>query len=445
MRTKKLSFVIAMLAMMTAPVFAQEVAPAPDPALRPVTAEPHKQQPPVGRQPIDKRTVAPPPIHKMGTVTPIFTDGSKNGLNFTLIELLARQKQSVPIEKSHILSAQGNAKTPIGAAPGAVRAGGMVPTGPGVNPRAIAQPVNSGLHAICTSPSIYTVDGQQSKPALQPAGPQDTNPTDSTHTITGCMFGDSQTNAKVYLYPFTNQAGGQVQLSIDTWTDTGIVVQLDPRISGELDHAVSLIVVRSDGKEAKLNNVQFVAARASTWLPNFPKSEVYLAPAGGGAVGNTFTFPIPVNPTFTSPYAGLNREEKMRGQSVSGPGAGAGMTAGVDRDSSKTSFGPGTDTWNTKNLQPGFVPTAYQVGEWNVEVCQAPGGLFGGGDVFGGSQGTWKDVWQGTTLQIYWQEQDCSGANNDANSSYAISIAVTGPRCIDPWTGQANKSCMQGQ
>ena len=364
----------------------------------------------------------------------------EDGLEPAVAAALQLQRQAVVVERGQIMSAkQGAAGGAGGSSVVPSRANGSVTTSRDLG--------HTAVRPLCSTSQIYTFDGvptgASKKAIVKPAGPDDPDPAHQIHTITGCLFGDSQAGVQVYLYPFTAQKGGQVHLDVDSWSDGGISVHLDPGISGELDHDVTLVVVRSDGKQAKAP-LRFVAARQSRVMRTVPPWAVTLMTTGAVDFASGHAVGSKVAPKFSSPYTGIAKEDALRGVKLTTKDEWAGASAGVDRDA-KHLFQRGRDTWSFAKLAPGFTQYGARVAHFNLEHCTwtcygiCP-------DTFVDQDGAWKAWWQGPeTLVVDWEVDSCTTNNGtDASSSYAVMLQVHGPRCVDPWIGTPDKKCMQG-
>ena len=241
------------------------------------------------------------------------------------------------------------------------------------------------------------------------------------YTVTGCSFGDPGPNSKVYIYyQDTFHQGFQIQ----EWNENGIKLNLDPSLSGLLDHDnLTLVVQRSDGKQATKNGFKFYASRATTRLARIPSASFSL---------NHFTLSQTSNlspPLYTSPSS----------PSVA-PRIG-GWTTEVEwtaSDGFATTMDPGEDIYQFKQLQPGFSADSAQMTWVNLDC---------GDYQFVNLGGNFGLQWVGDDLHATWQAQyckpvGCGGAFqtdcfvSPPSSNYAVNVWATGPRGVDPWTGK---------
>lgn len=248
------------------------------------------------------------------------------------------------------------------------------------------------------------------------------------YTITGCSFGDSGPNSKVYIY---YQDIFRQDFQIQEWNDNGIKLNLNPSLKGVLDQDnLTLVVQRNDGKQATKVGFKFYAAREMTMLGRIPREAFSL---------NHFTLTntTDLQVTYTSPSS----PDVIPGVS--------GYTTEVSWECTDCSANPdhpnfahwapsGEDIYQFKNLQPGFVAT--QAAMASVDAS-CKGTLH--------REGNFNLNWVGDDLHATWQGQTCqwSGCGGfgqpdcfgqGPGSNYAVNVWVTGPRGVDPWTGKPN-------
>jgi len=237
------------------------------------------------------------------------------------------------------------------------------------------------------------------------------------YTITGCSFGDPGPNSKVYIY---YQDTFHQEFQIQEWNENGIKLNLDPSLSGLLDHDnLTLVVQRSDGKQATKSGFKFYAARATTRLTRIPSASFSL---------NHFVLNQTSNlspPLYTSP------------SSPSVAPRISGWTAEVEWSSDDLTMDPGEDIYQFKQLQPGFSADSAQMTWVNLDC---------GDYQFVNLGGNFDLQWVGDDLHATWQAQYCKPINcggafqtdcfvSPPSSNYAVNVWATGPRGVDPWTG----------
>lgn len=191
------------------------------------------------------------------------------------------------------------------------------------------------------------------------------------------------------------------------WTDTAFAVRVDPQLSGQLDHDdVRLVVEPLGAALIQKSGFKFRAARVTMTMPQVPQSAVQLFQPGRSSDS------VIVMPTYFTP-------------SQSPPG----WTAEVQRGFYRTDFPAGSDSFDIGRLAPGFTASAQFTGSDNC-------GQFALGE-------SWNIKWaSGNLFRVIWTEWHCSvsGTPPFVAVDYAVSVVVTGPRGVDPWTGRASAS-----
>lgn len=258
---------------------------------------------------------------------------------------------------------------------------------------------NAAAFAVCHGPTISAVNGRASDAWFTP------DPQYNHYTIQGCGFGDLQ--GSLHLYgPF---AVPTVNLTVEYWTDTSILVALDPNLSGEPDHLgnVTLVVAPANGPQVQAKGFNFYAARAEVQLATMPQSQA--------------------NPQKIMDAAGANTVSI----SFFSPGSYApGTTAEIYR-SDGGRFGSATDSFSFSQLAPGFYPEKAQF--WHFDLT--PNDCTAGGAAFY-VDGNWSAAWDnsGNGLRVTTQEQHCHTTGMDYSmSDYALTVWVVGPRGVNPW------------
>jgi len=351
---------------------------------------------------------------------------------------LLRPGIQMPSVPAHTTAASGS--TPLGAtgagAPATVANPNAGPTKHG--PPAGPQPANpialepSNLHTnialVCAQDEkmrILTVSGLSGPATFTP------NPNYNFYTITGCSFGAIGSNAKVYIY---NQGKFHADFQIQEWNENGIKVNLDPSITGQLDQGnVTLVVQGNNGLQAVRANCKFCAARETRMLRDIPKPDFSL---------NRFT------PTDTSNLQ-LNYTSPSSPDVVPNIGGYTTEVSWYDPKADYNQAHPGFSVWmqggediyRLNGLQPGFVVDSVALGYRNL---QCPSGTLH-------TEGKFNPSVSGSEVHVQWQGQTCtvSGCGGfgqpdcfiqRASTNYAINVAITGPRGVDPWTGEPTAS-----
>jgi hypothetical protein len=287
---------------------------------------------------------------------------------------------------------------------------------------------NTVAHALCT-PSISTISGM-------PTSVFSPSPLFNPYTIKGCGFGNQMGN--VYLTgPFY---GGKVQLIVQSsastrtrpghasWSDSAIIVNVDPNVTGELDQEnVTLVIEPAGGSPIQKAGNQFLAAREDVTLQTIPKSAVQFYNGLIASVGGKKSSP-PTNSGSTVKLSVTNPDLLYFTPSQSP----AGLSAEVFRGGTTSFFSTGSDLFDMSGLARGFLAESFQLyQEADPTGCD---------DGTGHTEGNWSATWSGTNISVGWKEFQCHlpwmGNGPDVWSDYSLTVTVKGPRGIDPWTGR---------
>jgi hypothetical protein len=308
-----------------------------------------------------------------------------------------------------------------------------------VPPVAIAQVGNPKAHpktnpmlvaprplTVCFGPGVRAVNAKPTGAIFTPV--QDYN----AYTITGCQFG-SQSGHAYLIGKFHAQ---QVNLQIQYWSDSEIDARVDPSVSGELDQdSIFLIIAPPQAAQIKAAGFKFMAARSNpVLLPNIPSSWATLQTVQ--AKINNFSS-TPIVPAYVSPVHGSPA-----------PQAANGDSAYASRYQFGHKFPEGDDVYDFSNLAPGWTTDSMQLFTFDQDNC--PWVV------------TWKQTvgtafseWLGDNIRVWWATTSCSGFqpsvlgipmstySNSTGSYYALDVWVRGPRCTDPYTGNAQPMCVQ--
>lgn len=348
--------------------------------------------------------------------------------NASLIGLLRKQQEVADAEKPQILAAEENRKSQQ-------RGAQSHPTGPNTqltpgrtesssSSTGIKNATNSTAsgtrtaeafnpNAICppgTQPVLRTVDGQKSGVVFTPETPTQMIPSSGyqyfVHTIEGCHFGDVAGHVAL-TGPFTK---GRIDLAIDTWTDSGIVVHVPSDVTGELDQDNVTLALTISGMSLQVPGCKFYAARDEVLLSSMPQSEASLAGP----------HPRPNFPFYQSPGFG---------------------TFDVQRNTDASSFAPGTDYYSFDGLQRGFVPAGFQMSPYaplTVDQCNYMINRSNMQIIF---DGIWDAGWEGNRLRVNWRVSHCYAGQDSSASTpynhwaawYGVKIWAMGPRGVAPW------------
>jgi hypothetical protein len=244
------------------------------------------------------------------------------------------------------------------------------------------------------------------------------------YTITGCSFGDPGPNAKVYIF-----YQGTFRLdfpNIVQWNDNGIQLSLDSNLTGISDHDnLTLVVQRTDGKQATKTGFKFYAARETKHLRYFPREQFALWTFTMNDVSH-------LSPQYESPSQVSTYSADVTWE--------CGNCYAKKGDFKDVYMQGNEDVWHLGKLQPGFV-----VDNWGMAYRD----LQCGSDTLH-REGNWGIKLVGSDLHVQWQGQTCVNQGcggfgqpdcfSDNGSSYFINIIVTGPRGVDPWSGKPSNN-----
>lgn len=234
----------------------------------------------------------------------VVNPNASSAANSSLIGLLRKQQEVAEAEKLQISAAEENRKSQQRGA--SSRTAAMRPNSPpNLGPQKTesarsSSPRSSGgaNNAVSSSssrartataelpslvcppgavPVLRTVDGQKSGVVFTPEAPSQVIPSSGyqyfVHTIEGCHFGDVAGHVAL-TGPFTK---GRIDLAIDSWTDSGIVVHVPSDVSGELDQDNVTLALTISGMALQVPGCKFYAARDEVLLSSMPQSEASLA------------------------------------------------------------------------------------------------------------------------------------------------------------------------
>lgn len=311
------------------------------------------------------------------------------------------------------------------------------------------------------TPRILRVSGGQAPAIFSPEAKY------NLYTIAGCSLGQSQSGNSAYLF---GADGFKANLNIDYWSDNGITVHLDPALVGVLDQDnVTLVVAPAGKQELQKSGFKFYAARGMP-APDGTDQEVQLTyktlPQNNVALAYANT-PVVIG------WNGVPQNAESRFPSFSF--AGTPVLGWVFRyayghsDPNNPCFindvhypidtcywyfeqnHVGNDVWDFRKLAPGFVISSYNLyyqetdpsrmcGAWDDEATGDKDGLVGKWDFNLNAQNQINVNWP--LYYCHDREEFGSRENKQVLSSYGLAVWVLGPRCVDPWTGQKDQSCV---
>jgi hypothetical protein len=414
---------------------------------------------------------------------------------------VAAQQDSAAMKSSPRSAATGRTTAVAANVQGSMPASGLSPaqtqSAPGnlISSIERLQPFNSVVLgcSMDSTPRILRVNGGQTPGIFTPEAKY------NQYTIVGCSFGQQQGTAHIFA------AGGfSANLNIDYWSNTGITAHLDPSLAGVLDqNNVTLVVAPPEQQQIQKSGYKFYAARG---MPNMDGShqEVQLAYNSmsqgsvtlSGVVGvgkdpnvaDANTLHNVLSPGFDQLSANFKSDSgfSFQGSPVAG-WVFRYAYAHTDEENSllypenwftwgdhpiscyinDVSYQDGSnkracaayfarllsfssDTWDFSNLRPGFFISSYDLYYSDPDpksLCTAwdeashADGLVGNWDFNLSSSNQITVNWP-----VYWctdtEAIPFSRVNQQEQSAYGVAVWVLGPRCIDPWTGQKDQSCM---
>lgn len=394
--------------------------------------------------------------------------------NASIIAVLDQQKQLAQQESAAMKSSQrtvasaASARTPVLTAnlqenstpqtlsPGQTQ-GASVNLGPSI---AHAPAFNTAVLVCSTDPTprILRVNGGQAPGIFTPEAKY------NQYTIVGCGFGQSQGSARIF-----GINGFTANLNVDFWSDNGITAHLDPWLAGVLDqNNVSVVVLPVGKQQLQKSGYKFHAARG---LPgpdgtdqevplaydSMPQSSVGLASINNFLAGfdqlpsNTLasfpSFSFQGTPVagwvFRYLYAHADRISALRTHDC--------FINDIGYDGDVCNFAiqqQKPDTWDFNGLVSGFAVSSYALYYENIDpttLCGAWADMDHDGSVTGNWDFNLNQQNQITvTSSVYYcHDVEFGTRDNFADqAAYGLAVWVLGPRCVDPWTGQKDQSCM---
>jgi hypothetical protein len=218
-------------------------------------------------------------------------------------------------------------------------------------------------------------------------------------------------------------AGGNSHLAQRNWSNTEILVIVDPNTSGFYDSSTAtLIVILSDNvTQFQAHGFQYFAARATQTLTSLPIT-IYAAtnPRQIGILraGTNFT------PAHVNDAGGHAVQANLVSPSVNSVVL-PGHTFAVVREDNSAAFPSGKDSINlVYGLLPSFEVQSVQLFYASLPQSACP-------STFSAS-GNWNAAMMGSTdnINVSWQEQSCG---HNGVSAYAIDVTVVGPKGVSPF------------
>jgi hypothetical protein len=265
--------------------------------------------------------------------------------------------------------------------------------------------------SLCSNPTIAVVNGRAATVVFTPQRP------DNHYRIEGCGFGAVPGEVRLEPEPRAIAVGVRaISLQPDqpgSWTQNGIDVHLDPRLSGVPDFAVTLVLQRADGERAELPGCRFIAARGEPVpLKTIAASWVKL--------DATMATSYPIRQLeFVSP--------PVQGDEV--PRNAGGMSSFVVR-SDPNAFREGTDFYDFSKLNPGWSVESMQIQNY---LTPCPGDV-----THVGHSGAWDATFDAHGFTVAWASDSCFSfippvvRFRMSSSEYALKVWVVGPLGTEP-------------
>jgi hypothetical protein len=402
--------------------------------------------------------------------------------NASIIAVLERQRQAAQQESDAMkLATRSVASTVPARAPAAITfqgSAGVQNLGPETTQSEHGNLASSIVHAPAFNSIVLTCSNDPTPRIIQLSGGEGhgiftPEAKYNLYTITGCSFGQSQSGNSAYIYGMN---GFKASLNVDFWSDNGITAHLDPWLAGVLDQDNVTLVVAPAGKQPfNKSGYKFYAARGMS-MPDGSDQEVQLAydsmPQSKIALSNVSKFlvgvdQLPANaasrfPSFSfqgTPVMGWVFRYAYGHKDLVLPAADCFINDIPYNDDNfcletvegLDAWKPEPDTWNLSKLAPGFAMSSYELFYEDTDakqLCSAWDGEYQNGHVLGSA---WDSNFTPNQIVVSWLGYLCTEAENagvnyrdeiTAQSSYGLAVWVLGPRCVDPWTGQKDQTCI---
>jgi hypothetical protein len=215
-------------------------------------------------------------------------------------------------------------------------------------------------------------------------------------------------------------AGANSHLAQRNWSNTEIVVIVDPNTSGFDDSiTATLVVILSDNvTQLQAHGFQFFAARATQTLTSLPIT-IY------GASNSRQIGILRSGTSFTPARVNDAAGHLIQANLVS-PSANSivlpGHTFAVVREDNSAPFPSGTDSINlVYGLLPSFEVQSIQLFYASLPQSACPSTF--------SNNGNWNAALMGSAdnIDVSWQEQSCG---HNGVSAYAIDVTVVGPKGV---------------
>jgi hypothetical protein len=229
----------------------------------------------------------------------------------------------------------------------------------------------------CREPMIRSVNGKTTGVIFTPTT------ANNKYRIEGCFFGDAPGVVQLEVPPASHQLQHvpPISMQLDStssraWSDHELNVQVDDELSGILDHPVTLVIYSAKHRRVDLRGCRFVAARGRPQLLSvIPSAWVNLYPSGVGS-------------------RSIRQLEYVSPTQAGGvvPEDATASSAFVVR-SDRKQFGIGIDSYDFRQLNPGWVVDSVQLQTYSVSCPEA--------DTSTQSFGHWEAGW--TLFGVVWR------------------------------------------
>jgi len=292
--------------------------------------------------------------------------------------------------------------------------------------RAIHAPQPISKCRFTTEPVIETISGKQHSIVFTPDPGNGQYPANQ-YVIVGCNFGAVQGSARIFGSFINNPS--PVNLGIDLWSDSQIVVTFDPTFQNEYDlKNITLAIVRTDGHTVQFPGISFYATRAPRSLASVPHSVVKLP---NTYLQQNLMF-SPVN-TSTLNVAGLTPPAQPVSIAfwIFDPIWSSNVGDGYPPN--RLSF---SDSIDFSQLRPGFVldsDVQTVVGAYAPDLSSTGIGVDGGSCKYIDVEVSASQA--GNTLNVGVQPAECDNSGKFIYAYYGLELSVTGPKgsLLNPW------------
>jgi hypothetical protein len=271
------------------------------------------------------------------------------------------------------------------------------------------KPQSLSQYPTCHDPMIRSVNGKTTGVIFTPTA------ANNRYRIEGCFFGDAPGIVQLEARSGPHQAKAippiPVQLdstSLGAWSDHELNVQIDTDLRGIFDYPVTLVIHPANRRRIELRGCRFVAARGKPQLLSvIPSALVSLYPSVVGS-------PSIRQLQYVSPI-----------QAGGGVPEDATASSALVVRSDRKQFGIGRDSYDFRQLNPGWVVDSVQLQTYSVSCPEA--------DTSTQSFGHWEAGWTLFGVSVAFEDSVCTSSVLSPSpfdmslSQYAIRVWVVGP------------------